>query len=47
VAGFEKTYRLTFFFALVATGLAALLPGWPGKWEGRGPSARASAGGGH
>ncbi|HEY1014849.1 MAG TPA: MDR family MFS transporter [Herpetosiphonaceae bacterium] len=35
VAGFEKTYQLTFFVALLAVALGAFLPGWPLKWAGR------------
>jgi EmrB/QacA subfamily drug resistance transporter len=35
VAGFEQTYQLTFYAALLALGLGALLPGWPFAWAGR------------
>ncbi len=35
VQGFEKAYQLTFYFALLAVALGALLPGWPLKWQGR------------
>jgi hypothetical protein len=35
VAGFERTYQLTFYAALLALGLGALLPGWPFAWAGR------------
>jgi hypothetical protein len=35
IAGFERTYRLTFYAALIALGLGALLPGWPFAWAGR------------
>jgi DHA2 family multidrug resistance protein len=35
IAGFERTYRLTFFLSLLALALAAQLPGWPGPWSGR------------
>ncbi len=35
VAGFEKTYQFTFYVALIAVILGALLPGWPLKWAGR------------
>jgi DHA2 family multidrug resistance protein len=35
VAGFERSYRLTFYAALIALVLGALLPGWPAKWHGR------------
>lgn len=34
--GFQSAYQLTFYFALVALILGALLPGWPFKWSGRG-----------
>ena len=44
--GFEAAYRITFFAALGALILAAFLPGWPGKWGGRG-STQMPAGGGH
>ncbi|KAB8141337.1 DHA2 family efflux MFS transporter permease subunit [Chloroflexia bacterium SDU3-3] len=36
LAGFDLDYRLTFYFALAALALGALLPGWPGPWAGRG-----------
>src|SRR5262249_2495698 len=32
IAGFERAYRVTFWFALLALGLAGWLPGWPGEW---------------
>jgi DHA2 family multidrug resistance protein len=35
LAGFDKTYKLTFYAALVALMLGAFLPGWPLKWTGR------------
>ncbi len=35
VAGFEKTYTVTFYAAIVALLLGVLLPGWPFKWGGR------------
>jgi DHA2 family multidrug resistance protein len=35
VAGFARTYRLTFLAALGSLLLATLLPGWPGRWGGR------------
>jgi len=38
VAGFEKTYLLTFVASLIALGLGAFLPGWPMKWAGRRPA---------
>ena len=34
--GFEATYLITFFAAIGALLLSAFLPGWPGKWSGRG-----------
>jgi len=36
VQGFENAYRITFFAAIGALILGAFLPGWPGKWSGRG-----------
>lgn len=35
IKGYESAYKLTFYFALLAMALGALLPGWPLKWEGR------------
>ncbi len=35
IAGFETTYTVTFYLALCAMLLSALLPGWPRAWEGR------------
>ena len=34
--GFEAAYRLTFYASVGALLLAVFLPGWPGKWGGRG-----------
>jgi DHA2 family multidrug resistance protein len=34
--GFEAAYRLTFYAALGALLIVSFLPGWPGKWGGRG-----------
>lgn len=34
--GFEAAYRITFYASVGALLLAAFLPGWPGKWGGRG-----------
>ena len=39
VQGFENAYRITFFAAIGALILGAFLPGWPGKWGGRGSPA--------
>ena len=39
MAGFERTYTLTFYAAIVALLLGAFLPGWPFRWEGRGEGA--------
>ncbi|HLO34418.1 MAG TPA: DHA2 family efflux MFS transporter permease subunit [Anaerolineales bacterium] len=36
ISGFESAYRITFFAAIGALILGALLPGWPRKWGGRG-----------
>jgi DHA2 family multidrug resistance protein len=44
--GFENAYRLTFFAAIGALIIGAFLPGWPGKWSGRG-SMQTPAPGGH
>jgi len=35
VNGFENTYRITFYAAIVALVLGLMLPGWPRKWAGR------------
>ena len=34
--GFDAAYQLTFYASIAALILAAFLPGWPGKWAGRG-----------
>jgi DHA2 family multidrug resistance protein len=39
IRGFENAYRITFFASIGALILGALLPGWPGKWSGRGSTA--------
>jgi DHA2 family multidrug resistance protein len=39
IRGFENAYRITFFAAIGALMLGACLPGWPGKWSGRGSPA--------
>jgi hypothetical protein len=44
--GFESAYRLTFFAAIGALIVGSFLPGWPGKWGGRG-STQAPVAGGH
>ncbi len=44
--GFEDAYRITFFAAIAALIVGAFLPGWPGKWGGRG-STQAPVAGGH
>ena len=36
ISGFERTYRITFYAAVVALIIGAFLPGWPGRWLGRG-----------
>jgi hypothetical protein len=41
--GFERAYHVTFYAAIVALCLGALLPGWPFKWAGRGAAAAAEA----
>jgi DHA2 family multidrug resistance protein len=35
IAGFENTYTVTFYLALLSMLLSALLPGWPRAWAGR------------
>ncbi len=35
IKGYENAYKLTFYFALLAMVLGALVPGWPFTWEGR------------
>jgi DHA2 family multidrug resistance protein len=44
--GFQDSYRLTFYASIGALLLAVLLPGWPGKWGGRG-SIQPPVAGGH
>jgi DHA2 family multidrug resistance protein len=46
LAGFDAAYRITFYASLGALLLAFFLPGWPGKWGGRG-STQAPLPGGH
>jgi EmrB/QacA subfamily drug resistance transporter len=46
IKGFENAYRLTFFAAIGALIVGAFLPGWPGKWGGRG-SMQSGPPGGH
>jgi hypothetical protein len=43
MSGFENAYRLTFFFSIGALIVGAFLPGWPGKWGGRGSMQQAPA----
>jgi EmrB/QacA subfamily drug resistance transporter len=45
ILGFESAYRVTFFASIGALFLAAFLPGWPGKWGGRGSTQTPVAGG--
>ncbi|MCX6044882.1 MAG: DHA2 family efflux MFS transporter permease subunit [Chloroflexi bacterium] len=47
INGFEKAYQLTFYFSIAALLLGALLPGWPGKWGGRGSTQSPMVAGGH
>lgn len=35
VLGLEQAYNLTFYFAIAATLLGLMLPGWPAAWVGR------------
>ncbi len=44
--GFDAAYQLTFYASIAALVMAAFLPGWPGKWGGRG-STQAQVPGGH
>jgi EmrB/QacA subfamily drug resistance transporter len=46
MGGFENAYRLTFYASIGALIIGAFLPGWPGKWSGRGDM-QATAPGGH
>lgn len=43
--GFESAYRLTFFAAIAALIVGSFLPGWPGKWGGRGSTQPPTPGG--
>lgn len=43
--GFEAAYRITFYASVGALLLAAFLPGWPGKWGGRGSTQAQMPGG--
>jgi len=45
IKGFELAYQTTFFASIGALILAAFLPGWPGKWGGRGSTEMPVAGG--
>jgi EmrB/QacA subfamily drug resistance transporter len=45
ISGFESAYTLTFVFALLSLILSLFLPGWPGKWGGRGAYRSAPSGG--
>ncbi len=47
VAGFEKTYHFTFYVAMLALFLGLFLPGWPGKWSGRGGNGAGAAAASH
>ncbi len=42
--GFQAAYRLTFYASLGALVIVAFLPGWPGKWGGRGSTIQRSGG---
>jgi hypothetical protein len=45
MGGFEKAYRFTFFASIGALIVGSFLPGWPGKWGGRGSMQTPVAGG--
>jgi EmrB/QacA subfamily drug resistance transporter len=47
IKGFENAYRLTFLASIGALIIGAFLPGWPGKWSGRGSMQQTPTGGGH
>jgi DHA2 family multidrug resistance protein len=47
IKGFENAYRLTFLASIGALIIGAFLPGWPGKWSGRGSMQQTPNGGGH
>src|SRR5215212_5370477 len=41
--GFENTYKLTFYVALVAVVIGLFMPGWPAAWAGRTAAGEAPA----
>ncbi|MEP7190731.1 MAG: MFS transporter, partial [Roseiflexaceae bacterium] len=41
--GFENTYKLTFYVALIAVIIGLFMPGWPAAWAGRTASGEAPA----
>ncbi len=43
--GFDAAYKLTFYASIAALIMAAFLPGWPGKWGGRGSTQTPMPGG--
>ena len=43
--GFEAAYRITFYASIFALLLGVFLPGWPGKWSGRGSTQTQTPGG--
>ncbi len=45
--GLDAAYQLTFYASILALVLAAFLPGWPGKWGGRGSTAQGPMPAGH
>ncbi len=47
IKGFESAYTLTFVFAILSLILSLFLPGWPGKWSGRGAYRSSTPAGGH
>jgi len=42
--GFQAAYRLTFYAALGALLIVSFLPGWPGRWGGRGSTIPGASG---
>jgi DHA2 family multidrug resistance protein len=47
IAGFERAYQVTFVFSIISLLLGLLLPGWPGKWAGRGSNMQPMPSGSH
>jgi EmrB/QacA subfamily drug resistance transporter len=41
--GFENTYKLTFYMAMIAVVIGLFMPGWPAAWAGRTAAGEAPA----